>query len=543
MSELTELISMLNVFVKKLQSQSVETQPELSVQQVLQTQALTFETYDETSETFENYSQQLDNFFKIKGLTGTDAITEEAKVMILINCLGPKHYQLLTNLTAPEIPSKRTFAELMKLLQNHLTPKRNILTEQHKFLSREQHNGESISNYVTSLKQLSKSADFKSSCNNADCIKSVIDLMLRVQFIRGLQDSDIREKILQQTDLTFEQTLEIALAIEASKIENDEVYKSNHFVHKIIKNTQTKQCSHLQTQPSNRNRSRIESRSGEPLNLHELHLEGLCLHCGKNNHKSTNCRIKDRLKCERCHKKGHTGKVCISSLRKQTSTINRNHNVHNINHEHVIDFDINSVLDVFVNTTGTDDRLLTEIYVNGTKVCFECDTGSCVTIISIDEFNRLQLNAPIAKTEVTFQNYTGDIFKPLGVAKVKTKHGGNYSIEDLYVVPFQKNAIVGRDWIWSLKIDINELSHTTKANNISSTKVETGKEALTKDHDYTYHDTVVKHISTGTITAKDIQRESSIDKELSQIKTTLSMAKCTTQKYPHTTAFCLEDTA
>ena len=42
-------------------------------------------------------------------------------------------------------------------------------------------------------------------------------MMLRAQFIRGLYDREIRERILQQVEITFEDALNTALAIEASK--------------------------------------------------------------------------------------------------------------------------------------------------------------------------------------------------------------------------------------------------------------------------------------------------------------------------------------
>lgn len=45
----------------------------------------------------------------------------------------------------------------------------------------------------------------------------------------------IRENILQQSDISFEQALEIVLAIESSKIENKDTYKSlfSTYVNKI----------------------------------------------------------------------------------------------------------------------------------------------------------------------------------------------------------------------------------------------------------------------------------------------------------------------
>lgn len=45
-------------------------------------------------------------------------------------------------------------------------------------------------------------------------------MLIRAQFIRYLYNADIREIFLQQSDISFEQILEVALAIEASKVEH-----------------------------------------------------------------------------------------------------------------------------------------------------------------------------------------------------------------------------------------------------------------------------------------------------------------------------------
>lgn len=116
----------------------------------------------------------------------------------------------------------------------------------------------------------------------------MLNLLLRSQFIRGLADADIREKLLQQGDATFEKTIEIALAIEAAKIENKEVYKSNYAtsVNKISSNgVRNKQSNnfrnpqngskHFRTETRNRSKSPMKNKS---FNLKDFGLEGLCLH-------------------------------------------------------------------------------------------------------------------------------------------------------------------------------------------------------------------------------------------------------------------------
>ncbi len=73
------------------------------------------------------------------------------------------------------------------------------------------------------------------------------------------------------------------------------------------------------------------------VNLKELGLEGVCLHCGKNNHKTQKCFLTNKLRCRSCQKKGHSASVCISSLLKNKMN---NQNVNHIMHD-TDDLDVN----------------------------------------------------------------------------------------------------------------------------------------------------------------------------------------------------------
>jgi hypothetical protein len=75
---------------------------------------------DESHETFTTYLQRLDNYLEIRSLNSSTPETNNQKVKILINCLRPKTYNTLTSLTAPDLPSKKPFETLTKLLQDQL---------------------------------------------------------------------------------------------------------------------------------------------------------------------------------------------------------------------------------------------------------------------------------------------------------------------------------------------------------------------------------------------------------------------------------------
>jgi hypothetical protein len=56
-----------------------------------------------------------------------------------IQHIAASTYRTLTSLTAPNLPSKRPFETLTKLLKDHLDPQASEIAEQHKLLLRIQH--------------------------------------------------------------------------------------------------------------------------------------------------------------------------------------------------------------------------------------------------------------------------------------------------------------------------------------------------------------------------------------------------------------------
>ena len=116
---------------------------------------------------------------------------------------------------SPNLPFSKTYEEILNILKEYLCKRISILTEHHKLFCEKQIQGESINSYVTALKELFKRAKFK--CDNLECSKLVINILLTAQFVRDLSSSETCERILQQSDIYFEENLETALVIEALK--------------------------------------------------------------------------------------------------------------------------------------------------------------------------------------------------------------------------------------------------------------------------------------------------------------------------------------
>ncbi|KAF2883447.1 hypothetical protein ILUMI_22732 [Ignelater luminosus] len=203
------------------------------------------------------------------------------KAQILINCIGSKYYQLLLCLTSPETLRDKTYSELVTLIENRLCPQPNECIEQHKFLSRMQAGNKTIAQYTVALRKLSSTCNFV--CPEPTCKKSIAQVFLQAQFIRGLSDPTIREKLLQEKDLTFGNATKIALALEASKLGNRVLSSSTEGeVNKVtvLKPPRRQNSTSKNSTYTNRKPHKTKFK----INYADLGLDGICLRCGLNNH-------------------------------------------------------------------------------------------------------------------------------------------------------------------------------------------------------------------------------------------------------------------
>lgn len=418
-------------------------------------------------------------------------------VQMLINSIGASNYNILSALIAPKSPTEFDYEELVKVLENHLAPKKNPLVSQHYFLSTYQKQDSSISEYVSELRRDIADCKFTVTC---ECSKelSVADVFLRAQFIRGIKDSWIKEQILQSELTDFNDIVNKAIALEASKIESRELSKSQPFnrgitntedINKISKSS--RQLKNAKSSSTNQNikqkgtssNQRMKSNQNR-IDFEKLGINNLCLRCGNSNHLSRDCRVNpSKLKCRSCHSVGHVQKVCIRTLLNSQRSSSPKISTNNIKtYENTT---VNMIVDIFDNR-GSDaapdaKKYFTSVKIENRYQKFEIDTGAGYTLIPESKFKRLEIKNELLQTNIAFRSYTENVFLPLGKVRVKVEYNGRTSNEDLYVVPDGYEPLLGRVWVRHLKINLEEVDQNTGGeidNKIASIKDITDIEKL-----------------------------------------------------------------
>jgi hypothetical protein len=159
------------------------------------------EQFDTLNGDLENYFERFEQFLLV------NKINETLKVSMFITHCGSETYDILKNLSMPDSPVNKTYAQIKEILGAYFSPRRIIVVERFKFYKREQKVNETIASYVMELKKMAQHCKFGTFLSEA----------LRDRMVCGINDEMIQRKLLAESDLTYDSALRLALNNEAAQ--------------------------------------------------------------------------------------------------------------------------------------------------------------------------------------------------------------------------------------------------------------------------------------------------------------------------------------
>ncbi|XP_059058843.1 uncharacterized protein K02A2.6-like [Achroia grisella] len=392
---------------------------------------MNFQPFQE-KETFKNFTKRLTVYFLLNNIEDP-----KMKVYILLSALSPELHEKLHDLCSPEDPINMNFIELTRILDDHIDPKPSVWALQHKFITRVQKQDETVAMYASELKKLSNNCEFK--CQS--CHKPTLESFISLQFIRGLKDSDIRIRILQERETPpFTRLVQMATSMEMGKSENIRMSTDAHrYSDSLNRITNITNKNNFPNTPP----SQIQNRR-LPITIKEL--KGKCYRCGKNDHQSKECGALKSV-CMKCNKTGHLARVC---LQRNTNMNKLDDTTSNTSDENMGDINLMK--------SEISEKYMIPIKIENRPISMEFDTGATLSSISLKQYKKLNIGNRIFKTDMKLRTYTGEIIKPSGVTYVKYTYKDQTFNGKLYIINQDVDAIFGRSWMKELTIKLSDIN-------------------------------------------------------------------------------------
>ena len=112
--------------------------------------------FDPQVEDWTCYTERLENYFIANKI---DAGAADQRRAILLSVCGPTTYQLIRNLVQPDAPTTKSYAALVKLVKDHLSPKPSSIVARKNFHTRSRRPDESVSDYRKPYASCQKTVD------------------------------------------------------------------------------------------------------------------------------------------------------------------------------------------------------------------------------------------------------------------------------------------------------------------------------------------------------------------------------------------------
>jgi len=413
------------------------------------------------SECIENYVERMGQYF-----LANEIAQAAKKANILLSVIGPKPYAVLRDLLSPDLPSAKTYQELVDMLKSHYAPEPLLIAERYKFYMRNQKSGESISEYLLVLRKLSQTCKFEGFLPQA----------LRDRLVCGIASDSTRKRLLCVRDLDLKKASEMALA-EESATANAENMKlqgsgSNHSGSQVNKFRSAPRKTTSHTPRSYQGQSAAKSGEGA-----RPKTWGPCFRCG-DRHNSYTCPFIN-AKCNACSETGHIAKKCHKDKyrgnQKKPQYQGRQKTTKYISEGEYVQPDEELGLHSLNYHSSGNPAYKVAVEVNATPMEMELDTGAPVSIIPLSIYQEHFYQEKLQPT--TSLKVYGDLsaIPLLGEFEAEIKYEGVVHRLPLVVSGVEGPPLLGRSWLSVMKVNWHRVFRVNHVSE-SSTSVDSLRE-------------------------------------------------------------------
>jgi len=318
---------------------------------------------------------------------------DEKKQAILLSLCGVSTYTVIWNLLAPELPSMKSFDTIVAAAGKHFNPKPSSIVLHFRFNSCIQKDGESVAEFVSQLRHLSKHCEFGNT----------LDHMLRDRIVYGINDPRIQCHLLAETELTLAKALELSLAIKTAD-------KDVATLKAGATDTSTDPVLRM---PATAGRGGHTHR-----NLSRDHVSNvICYQCHEK-HLTTTCWFK-QAQCHSCGRKSHISKACQGRQKpEEASCPQKRSQILTMNEQMEADSDLDDLsYTLFSMGSQAGTPIQINLTVNQKLLTMELDMGASYSLISEQMYKATwpERDAPVLQqSSVKLHTYTGKQVEVVG---------------------------------------------------------------------------------------------------------------------------------
>ncbi|UYV78403.1 K02A2.6-like [Cordylochernes scorpioides] len=344
---------------------------------------------------------------------------------ILLYNIGELALDIYSTFKIQETDASPTVPDILELFDGHFKPYKNTTYKRYQFFTTEQGENQNFDDYVTELKNKSMDCEFG----------ELADSLVRDRIIIGIKDKALKERMLQDPDLSLAKAIDLGRATETSRQQVKNITREDVDLHSIKYKKQYKK--------------NFKYPVGRKPNVSEEHPKAkVCQNCGSR-HPYGKCFAYGKI-CNSCKKPNHFAKMCRNRV-------------------HMLEERAEEEEEMCLQYLSLDSITGLE----WTKIILV--ENNSVNILPLDTIKNWQNKPCIYPTGIAVYSYTGEKVPIRGKCKASCTSGKKSEILEFLVVDLPAPPILGlaacKKLELILKVESLEQDHTRTKMDASPTKI------------------------------------------------------------------------
>ncbi|XP_058044030.1 uncharacterized protein K02A2.6-like [Ahaetulla prasina] len=422
----------------------------------MSTAILTFSPFEPANEVWEAYLERFECFLQANNLSD---ISSARKRGYFLSFCGRHVFATARALTAPQAVSSVPWDTLLEKLQAHYSPKPSRVARRHLFRQRFQGEGESINDFMASLRDAALQCEFTD-----------LEDMLLDQLVTGVKDLRLQRRLLARSEVTLQVAIEEARASEMSERSSAEIQRFHVGTAAAAAAVKPLSVHHEDADgdapfPADEAVRRLNAARRNECNREGRGNPDMCLGCGRN-HNHSSCRFKTAI-CRRCGRMGHLSRVCRALLPAPTTystpleprrDARRMPSRRDEHQPASKGYDV-ATIDVNHASSGIPvQKIFLRVLLEDVPISMEIDTGSSRSLIVWPTLQKLMPHISkrcLQPCQISLRDYQGRQIPTVGCGVFRVAHGSFLGKLPLIVVRDNLPSLLGLDWFAALHLEVS----------------------------------------------------------------------------------------